>query len=360
MQKRLLYIAPHRPGRSPGQRFRFEQFESYLTDKGFNITHSYVINPWDDKIFYQKGKYLFKIWIGLKAFFIRFRDILRANNFDIILVYREAHFVGSTFFERRLSKSKAKMVFDFDDAIWLNDTSEGNKNLKWLKNPEKIGKIIELADLAICGNSYLADYAHIFNQNVLIIPTTIDTSYHKHNTTKPNSTVCIGWTGSSTTLKHFELAVPILIQLKEYYKDLISFKVIVDVDYYQPELNITSTQWTKETEIEELDSIDIGIMPLPDDKWSKGKCAFKGIQYMALEKPSVMSPVGVNKDIVEDGINGFLASSDKEWVEKLSLLIDSKELRSKIGKAGRTTIENSFSVDSQKKVLLNALENLLH
>ena len=131
------------------------------------------------------------------------------------------------------------------------------------------------------------------------------------------------------------------------------------MDYYQPELNITSTQWTKETEIEELNAIDIGIMPLPDDKWSRGKCAFKGIQYMALEKPSVMSPVGVNNDIVEDGVNGFLASTDKEWVEKLSLLIESEELRQKIGKAGRDTILKDFSVDSQKEVLVNALENLL-
>jgi hypothetical protein len=98
VQKRLLYIAPHRPGRSPGQRFRFEQFEPYLKEQGFQITKSYVINAWDDRIFYKRGYYLLKIFIGIKGLFIRMRDVFRANRFDIIFVYREAHFIGSTFF----------------------------------------------------------------------------------------------------------------------------------------------------------------------------------------------------------------------------------------------------------------------
>jgi len=360
LQKRLLYIAPHRPGRSPGQRFRFEQFADYLTEKGFQITNSYVINHWDDKIFYQKGKYLFKVWIGIKAFFIRLRDVMRADNFDIILVYREAHFIGSTFFEKRFSKSKAKLVYDFDDAIWLNDTSAGNSNLSWLKKPEKTGDIIGMSDLVIAGNSYLADYAHIFSQNVLIIPTTINTQYHRQENTEVRNSVCIGWTGSSTTLKHFELAVPFLIKLKETFKEKLTFKVIVDVDYFQPDLNLRSTKWTKESEIAELESIDIGIMPLPDDQWSRGKCGFKGIQYMALGKPTVMSPVGVNVDIIVEGVNGYLADSESQWFEKLSLLIESPELRNRIGKSGVVTVEEKYSLDSQKDVLVNSLNNLLH
>ncbi len=360
MQKRLLYIAPHRTGRSPGQRFRFEQFVDFFQQNGFDITFSSVINEWDDKVFYQKGRYLFKIWIGIKAFFIRMRDVFRANNFDIILVYREAHFVGSTFFEKRFAKSKAKLIFDFDDAIWLDDTSDGNSNLKWLKKPEKTGKIIELADLVIAGNSYLADYAHIFSQNVLIVPTVIDTNYHTPIKREPNKTVCIGWTGSATTLKHFEMAVPFLLKLKGIYNDAITFKVIVDIDYYHPELNIKSTLWSKNSEIDQLNSIDIGIMPLPADQWSKGKCGFKGIQYMAMEKPTVMSPVGVNTDIINDGVNGYLASTENEWIEKLCLLIESDELRLQIGKAGRKTIEESFSLNAQKKVLIEALNTLIN
>jgi glycosyltransferase involved in cell wall biosynthesis len=359
VKKKLLYIAPHRPGRSPGQRFRFEQFMEYLQQRGFEITYSYVLNQWDDRIFYQKGYYLLKLFIGFKGLVIRLKDWFRANRYDIILVYREAHFVGNTFFEKRFAKSKAKLVFDFDDAIWLNDTSQGNSNLQWLKKPEKTGTIISLADLVIAGNQYLADYARSFSEKILIIPTTIDTGYHQPLAKPSTAPICIGWTGSSTTIKHFQEALPILVKLKERYNSHVTFKVIVDVDLEWPELGIKSTQWNAFTEIDELNTIDIGIMPLPDDPWSKGKCGFKGIQYMALEKPAVLSPVGVNLDIIEDGVNGFLATTETEWVNKLSLLIDSKELRHKIGKAGRQTIVTGYSLDSQKKVLADALDKLI-
>jgi len=124
-------------------------------------------------------------------------------------------------------------------------------------------------------------------------------------------------------------------------------------------LGIKSTRWNAVTEIDELNTIDIGIMPLPDDQWSKGKCGFKGIQYMALEKPAVLSPVGVNLDIITDGVNGFLACNETEWINKLTQLIESQELRLKIGKAGRQTIVTSYSVDCQKKVLADALEKLI-
>lgn len=360
MKTKLLYIAPHRPGRSPGQRFRFEQFMEHLQHEGFEITYSYLLNKLDDKIFYQKGQYLLKILIGLKGFLIRLRDWMRAGRYDIILVYREAHFIGTTFFERRFAHSKAKLVFDFDDAIWLNDTSEANSNLKWLKNPEKIGKIISISDLVIAGNHYLADYAKIFNQDVMVIPTSIDTNYHKPMPRSRKGPICIGWTGSMTTIKHFQDAVPWLKRLKEDYADAITFKVIVDAPMKWPELGIKSTPWSKETEIKELNSIDIGIMPLPDDQWSQGKCAFKGIQYMALEIPAVMSPVGVNNDIIIEDENGYLAGDENEWVEKISALIESEGLRTRIGKAGRKTIVDHYSVEVQKTVLSEALKSLLH
>jgi glycosyltransferase involved in cell wall biosynthesis len=334
---------------------------NFLEENNYKITYSYLINERNDIILYKKGRYIQKLFIGIKAIFIRLRDVLRANKYDIILVYREAHFVGSCFFEKQFAKSRAKLVFDFDDAIWLNDTSEANSNLKWLKNPAKIGSIIEISDLVIVGNSYLAEYANIFNQNVLLIPTTIDTTYHKiEREYSPKDKICIGWTGSSTTIKHFEQAIPFLVKLKDKYKGSISFKIIVDMNYEVPELDLKSTLWNVDTEIEELSKIDIGIMPLPNDLWSKGKCGFKGIQYMALEIPTVMSPVGVNTEIITDGENGFLADTDDEWIEKLSLLIESEELRRKFGANGKHTIEQSYSLNSQKNIFVNALDKLIN
>ncbi|MBR2194314.1 MAG: glycosyltransferase family 4 protein [Salinivirgaceae bacterium] len=355
MPSKLLYIAPHRPGRSPGQRFRFEQYTDFLESEGFTITYSFLLNAWDDRHFYQRGNYLLKCWIALKCVIIRLFDVLRAWRYDYVIVYREAHFWGWAIFEKLLSMSRAAMIFDFDDAIWLNDTSESNKNLSWLKSSAKTAKIARLANVVTVGNSFLADYARQSNQNVEIVPTAIDTNAYKYRGAVDSEPVTIGWIGSTTTLKHFQNAIPALTAIKQKYGNRVNFKVIVDVDYEVPELGLKSAKWHKDTEVEELNKVDIGIMPLPDDRWSCGKCGFKGIQYMALGIATVMSPVGVNTDIIEHGANGFLASTDNEWIDCLSQLIESVELRQQLGKAARKTIDERYSVRSQQGNLLNAI-----
>ena len=356
MKHRLLYIAPHRPGRSPGQRFRFEQFMQFLESEGFEITYSFLLNEWDDRKFYKRGNYLLKCWIAFKCVIIRLFDVLRASRFDYIIVYREAHFWGWAIFEKLLSKSRAALLFDFDDAIWLNDISESNKNLSWLKSSAKTAKIAQLANVVMVGNSFLANYARQSNRNVVIVPTVIDTTLYKYRGAVDSTPVTIGWIGSTTTLKHFQNAIPALTAIKKKYGNKVNFKVIVDVDYSVDELELKSTKWNKDTELEELNKVDIGIMPLPDDKWSCGKCGFKGIQYMALGIATVMSPVGVNTDIIEHGVNGFLASTDSEWIDCLSQLIESVELRRRLGEAARKTIDERYSVRSQESNLLNAIE----
>lgn len=229
----------------------------------------------------------------------------------------------------------------------------------WLKNPDKTGKIIRIADLIFAGNEYLAEYARKFNDNVVIIPTTIDTNEYRNLLLNTHPSVCIGWSGSMTTIKHFEYAIPFLTQLKNKYGNKISFKVIGDGSYRNEALGITGIAWNKEDEIKELSSFDIGIMPLPHDEWAKGKCGLKGLQYMALEIPTVMSPVGVNMEIIKDGTNGFLAETTDEWVEKVSLLLESEELRHKIGKEGRKTVVEKYSIESQKKNYLNHFNNII-
>jgi glycosyltransferase involved in cell wall biosynthesis len=294
-----------------------------------------------------------------KSYKKRFNDLKKANNYDIVFIQREAIMFRSALFEKAFQK-RTKLIFDFDDAIWLMDVSDGNKHWKWLKNPAKTSRIIELSDMVFAGNKYLADYALQFNKNVKIIPTTIDTDYHKKNiNTLPKKKICIGRTGSNTTIKHFIMAEPFLEKIKMKFGDKIYFKLIGSDNYKNPKLDIQGIKWNLNTEIDDLSEIDIGIMPLPDDEWSKGKCGFKGLQYMAMEIPTVMSAVGVNKEIIEDGSNGFLASTENEWIEKLSLLIESKELRNKFGVNGRKTVVEKYSVYSQKQRYLDYFSELL-
>lgn len=358
---KLLFIAAHRPDRSPSQRFRFEQYFSYLSEKGFSYYFSYLLSEQDDKLFYLPGKLHTKFYILIKSAINRLKDVLKSKNYDIVYIQREAFMTSSVFFEEKFKKSGAKLVFDFDDAIWNLDISDANKKFSWLKNPGKTAKIISLCDLVIAGNRYLADYAHNYNKNVVIIPTTIDTDVYKKNLRQGTrkDTICIGWSGSITTIKHFEYAIPFLKKLKEKFGEKLSVKVIGDSFYKNEELGVAGIAWNKENEVAELSTFDIGIMPLPDDEWAKGKCGLKGLQYMALEIPCIMSPVGVNTEIISDGENGYLANSTEEWVEKLSLLIENPELRNRIGKEARKTVVERYSVVSQRDRYLKVFNDLL-
>ncbi len=356
---RVLFIANHRKNRSPGQRFRFEQYIDYLSQSGFECEISFLLSAKDDRFFYSTGNLIPKIVIYFKCLYKRFKDIKKAKNYDVIFIFREAFFTGTTFFERRVRRLPIKIIFDFDDSIWLPNVSPANKNLAWLKNYAKTSKIIKLSNLVITGNQYLANYAMQYNANVKIIPTTIDTSYHKQKKQKSKSDkICIGWTGTSTTLKHFEYILPVLIKIKEKYSNKVYFKMIGEEKYSNNTLAITSVKWDIATEIEDLSELDIGIMPLPNDEWAKGKCGFKGLQYMSLEIPAILSPVGVNAEIIQDGINGYLADTEEEWIRKISILIESEELREKLGKAGRQTVIEKYSVEANRQKYLDIFNDL--
>jgi len=335
-------------------------FYNFLEQNGYKCDVSFIVSPKDDIYLYRKGNYFQKLRLLVKSVWIRWRDLRRANNYDIVFIYREALLIGSTFFERQLRKKKPKMVFDFDDSVWLYDTSEANKRFEWLKDPGKTAKLVGLSDMVFVGNQYLADYALQFNSNVKIVPTTIDTEEYKRlPVEKKEDKIYIGWTGSITTIKHFEYAAPILRRLKEKYGDRLVIKVIGDRNYQHKGLGIQGMPWNKENEIKELSTFDIGIMPLPNDQWSKGKCGLKGLQYMALEIPAVMSPVGVNCDIIQDGVNGFLADKEDEWVEKLTRLIEDKDLRMRMGKEARKTVIEKYSKEAQKGNYLKFFNELL-
>lgn len=359
---KVLILANHRLNRNPGQRFRFEQYLDFLRKNGVEMDVSFFISEKDDKFIYKKGHYFRKLIFHFKAQRIRRGDIRRSHLYDIVFIFREAYFLGNIKIEKAIRKRVAKIVYDFDDAIWIPNVSEANKRFAWLKNYDKTEKIIALSDMVFVGNKYLSEYAKKYtdNERVKIVPTTIDIHQYKPSNTinEKSKKICIGWSGSMTTIQHFKFAVNFLKSIKEKYGDDIEIKLIGDKTYENKELKVEAFAWNKQTEIEDLNSFDIGIMPLPDDKWAKGKCGLKGLQYMALEIPTIMSPVGVNTEIIQDGENGFLAESDDEWIDKISRLIESEELRKKLGKAGRKTVVEKYSVDVWKDKYLEYFQAL--
>ncbi|GAB5539663.1 MAG: glycosyltransferase family 4 protein [Salibacteraceae bacterium] len=315
-----------------------------MEENGFDCHISYLIDEEDDRVFYAPGRFLRKLQILLKSYRKRLKDLESLHKYGWVYVQREAFMTGSLFFEKSVARSSTKLLFDFDDSIWLQNVSNANRYLKFLKRPAKTSEIIEIADLVIAGNEYLADYAKAFNSNVSIIPTTIDTDAYRRINQANSDVVTIGWSGSITTIQHFEYAIPFLLKLKQEYGDRIAIKVIGDGNYRNDALDVSGIAWNEKDEIRELSEFDIGIMPLPDDEWAKGKCGLKGLQYMALEIPTIMSPVGVNAQIISHGENGMLAENQRDWEQCLKSLIEDKGLREQLGKRGRETVIDKYSV----------------
>jgi glycosyltransferase involved in cell wall biosynthesis len=279
------------------------------------------------------------------------------KDYDLVYVFREAALLGPAVFEKWISRTGVPMVFDFDDAVFVSYKSPSNGYLSYLKFAAKTRNICRLASHVMAGNPYLADYASKFNAHVTVVPTTIDTNkYQVKRRDNPNPPV-IGWTGSYSTVQHLDTlrgALEKLAKREKFYLRVIGTPV-----YAVQGLHVEAMPWRSNTELQDLQEIDIGVMPLPDDDWSKGKCGLKALQFMALGIPTICSPVGVNTEIIQDGENGFIARTEEEWIEKLTQLLASSQLRRKLGDAGRATVEAKYSAETQAPRVFEILQSVI-
>ncbi|MFM9028327.1 MAG: glycosyltransferase family 4 protein [Bacteroidota bacterium] len=346
---RILFLTPYPQGVAPSQRFRFEQYFEALRRDGHVVTVSPFLDLDAWKILYRPGRFFSKISGITRGYFRRFLDMIAVSKHDIVFIHREASPFGPPWMEWFIAKvSRKPLVFDFDDAIWIPNSSENNRHIaKGMRSFSKTGKIIRWSSMVFAGNSYLADYARKLNHSVEVIPTTIDTvGLHNMLADHLNIRPVIGWTGSHSTLPLLESLVPVLKRLRTGFD--FELRVICDVP---PEFKLDGlvfVPWSKENEISELLKFDIGIMPLPDNEWTRGKCGFKALQYMSLGIPAVVSPVGVNSEIVTNGVNGLHCTSDQEWYDGLAGLLRDKNRILQLSIACRSTVEKGYSVNSQK------------
>ncbi|PCJ01402.1 MAG: group 1 glycosyl transferase [Flavobacteriales bacterium] len=344
MKNKIAFIVPYPKGIAPSQRFRFEQYLTFLQEEQYATSIFPFLTDKDYNLIYQPGKILLKSSGIFLAFLKRFFLMFQLSGFNLVFIHREASPIGPPIFEWIIAKVlKKKIIYDFDDAIWLENTSDTNHFVSKIKRHSKVASICRWSSLILCGNHFLMDFAKQHNTNVAYMPTTIDTQITDSQIKEHrNDDVTIGWTGTHSTIKYLYEIEDVLFELQEKLR--FNFVVISNQKPQFKKLNFTYIPWNKEQEINDLLNLDIGIMPLLDNEWAKGKCGFKALQYMALEIPCIISPVGVNTRIIEHDINGYLAKTDNEWKEYLTSMILSKELRTKYGKKGRETIINNYSV----------------
>lgn len=327
---------------TPGQRFRIEQWEPYLEKDGILIDYYTFADEKLMKTMPQKGKFFSKISGLTKAFFKRVSHLSLLSKYDVIFLYRATTMIGPAILERILKMSGRPIIYDFDDAIFLPHTHEANKLFSWAKFAGKTGSICRLSKAVTVGNSWLGEYAKKYNSNVTVIPSSVDTNIYLPKINKNNKKPVIGWTGSSTSQTHLEMFTPLLKEI--IARREVEIHVHSDRSPDLPDIPFIWHKWTPENEVEIISGFDIGIMPMPDDEWSQGKCSMKALLYMAAGVPTVCSDIGMNREVIKHGENGFLAETSEEWIKYLEILIDNEDLRKTMGVEARKTVENNYSM----------------
>ena len=357
-KKDVLFLLPYPLHRAPSQRFRVENLLFLLDEKGLNYDLAPFMSEQVWQILYKQGSTLQKAMGIFKSFLKRWSIVLfKAYQYNTIFIHREAAPLGPPIVEWFLAKIlNKKIVYDFDDAIWIPNTSAQNKIAGLVKSFWKVKYICKWSYKISAGNDFLCAFAaNSGAKNVCRIPTVVNTT-KRYNQLKQHKTdnIVVGWTGSHSTLQFLQPLIPIIKKLQTE----IDFTFLVIADK-KPDLDLQNWKfcpWDEATEIEDLLKIDIGVMPLKNDAWSEGKCGFKLIQYLSLGIPAIANSVGVNKNIVENSINGFLADDEQQWETALKTLLGDEEMRKRMGGKGREKMINEYSISSQKDNFLDLFQ----
>jgi len=292
-----------------------------------------------------------KGWLSSVATLKRVVDLIRVRKFDVTFIHREAFPFGPPIIEGMLARLGRPLILDFDDALYVPYPYPSDTTTPVLYRLKRTGRqfthLVKISHHVIAGNRILADWARKHNPNITVIPTPVDTQYYtvKDYEHRVYEHVIIGWMGSHSTIPELMSVQNIFQRLVDRFGDKIEFLIVGDTRFRPVVPSMKVIPFQLETEIRDLHAFDIGIMPLNDNEWTRGKCAYKALVYMAVGIPVVCSPVGVVNDFILHGQNGFLAPNEEQWVEILSMLIEDPELRRRVGIAGRQTVEEQFSAE---------------
>ncbi len=289
----------------------------------------------------------------LGAFCKRIWDVLAVPSGSIVVIEYELLPWFPAVLERWLVWRGCSYIVDYDDAMFHQYDTHSRRWVRALLG-RKIALVMRLANTVVTGNAYLAAYAHASGaKRVEVIPTVINLHrYSPRPSPVVSRPIVIGWIGSPSTSRYLLQVAPALAQVCAAGQAKVCLVGAAPIDL--PGVPVERITWNESTEVAALQSFDVGIMPLPDEPWARGKCGFKLIQYMACRLPVVASPVGMNTEIVEDGVNGYLASTTEEWVSAIKRLCSDGELRQHMGAAGRKSVEENFclSVTAPKMIKL--------
>ena len=332
-------------------RLRIVQYVPLLRGMGITVTVAPLLR---ENYLARLNAGLGPHWPAIFADYIaRLRILFNLRQFDLVWIEKELFPSLPAWIEFLLFRAGVKYVVDYDDAIFHQYDQSVHPLKKLLRR--KIDNVMRNASTVVCGNDYLAKRADAAGAHkIVIIPTVID--LRRYVPREPDSKLqcVIGWIGSPTTSKYLDMVAPALQTLAKEFSIKL---VVVGAKFDLAGIQVDCLEWSEQTEVDHISTFDIGIMPLDDSPWERGKCGYKLIQYMACGRPVIASPVGVNVDLVKNDMNGYLANSTAEWLVALRKLLDSSELRCRLGHAGRRLVEEQYTLQKTVACLATTLRD---
>ena len=352
-KSKILYFTKY-PRLGASSRLRSYQYFPILERAGYSIRVSPLFDTsYVNSIFSGKKVYLSII----KGYLNRIFRLFDLWHYDLVVIEYELFPYFPAFFEYLLSKLGVKYIVDYDDAIFHNYNLNRNNAIRYLLG-DKIAIVMKYSICVLAGNSYLANYAKRAGaRKIDILPTVVDGSRYRQKAIGLDKKIVIGWIGSPSTLHHLETLIPIFRRLAARHEielQIVGANKTLGLD--KIEKHIT---WSEASEVEAILNFDIGIMPLKDTPFAQGKCSYKLIQYMACGIPVITSPVGMNKEVVDEGHNGYLASTHEEWEMAFEKMIASTPLRTRMGQWGYDIVKKSYTLQIQGPRLLNIFKELI-
>lgn len=336
-------------------RLRTYQYLDHL-DNDIIIKISFLFSNKYIERFYSKKFYLHLVFY---SYFKRLLFLPRVFKYDLIIIEKEILPFFPSIFEYLFYVFKIKYIVDYDDAVFHTYDQHKTKLIRRLFS-NKIKNVMSFSYKVICGNKYILDYAKTSKaSNLVYLPTVVSNKRYsrflKKNQSNKNDKIVIGWIGTPYTSKHLYIYISLFEKISKELNVCFRFIGLKKGSFKYKEFEFID--WSEESEVSHISSFDIGIMPLNDDSFSKGKCAYKLIQYMALSIPVIGSPVGANEQVIKQNTNGFLANSLNDWEFYLKKLILDSDLRKKMGNEGRKIFLDNFSLESKTDLYNSILKN---
>ena len=330
---RVLVLTPYLYDTAPGPRTSIELWERVLKPEGISFEYVPFESQRLHEIIYAEGRQREKAREMLAGLVRRIGLMRRIGEFDAVLIYREAALLGPAIFERWVAGRGKPIIYQLDDPLYVPYRSPSNGYLSYLKFFGKVKAIVRMSTVVIVNSPQHREFAAPLNANVWEIPSLVD---EKKFMPRPrngtgNQRVCVGWSGSATTISNLRTIQGVLRDLGR--QPNVELRFIGSPDFKLPDVFHSATPWRADSEVEDLRRFDVGLVPLPANEWNKRKFYVKLIQYMSLGIAPVATPLGANPHVIDHGRTGFLASSERDWREALDRLVGDSELRLSVGQA---------------------------